>query len=29
MESTHPYADINTKREPEHLIYDTIDIKWG
>lgn len=29
MESNHPFAKINTTRNPEEIIFDTIDINWG
>lgn len=29
MDSNHPYADVNPKRQPEELLYDTVEIKWG
>lgn len=29
MESSHPFAKLNTIRDPNEIIYDTIEIKWG
>lgn len=29
MESNHPFAKLNTKRDPKEIISDTIEIKWG
>ncbi len=29
MESNHPFAKINTTRDPKEIISDTIEINWG
>lgn len=29
MESNHPYAQVNVKKEPEELCFDLAEIKWG
>lgn len=29
MDSSHPYANVNPKRDPNQLMYDTVQVKWG
>lgn len=29
MESNHPFAQVNTKRDPKEIMYDLVEIKWG
>lgn len=29
MESNHPFAKVNTTRDPHEIISDTDEVKWG
>lgn len=28
-ETAHPFANVNTTRNPDEILYDVAEIKWG